>query len=172
MISDIHDLHGKIMISVWPKFYANTFHYKEFDKKGWMYQRATNDSVRDWVGKGHVGSFYDAYSDGVRKLFWSQMNEYLFSKGIDAWWMDASEPDTQSNSSIEYRKALTTPTALGPSTKYFNTYALINAEVIYDGQRSVEPNKRVFLLTAPVLQVFNVILRLPEVAILVDVGKI
>jgi alpha-D-xyloside xylohydrolase len=147
MISDIHDLHGKIMISVWPKFYANTDHYKEFDKKGWMYQRATNDSVRDWVGKGHVGSFYDAYSEGARKLFWGQMNEHLFSKGIDAWWMDASEPDIQSNSSIEYRKALTTPTALGPSTKYFNTYALMNAEAIYDGQRSVEPNKRVFLLT-------------------------
>jgi alpha-D-xyloside xylohydrolase len=147
MISDIHDMNGKIMISVWPKFYANTDHYKEFDKKGWMYQRATNDSVRDWVGKGYVGSFYDAYSAGARKLFWNQLNEHLFPKGIDAWWMDASEPDILSNASLEYRKILSGPTALGPSTKYFNTYALMNAEAIYDGQRSVAPNKRVFLLT-------------------------
>jgi len=147
MISDIHDMNAKIMISVWPKFYANTDHYKEFDKKGWMYQRATNDSVRDWVGKGHVGSFYDAYSPDARKLFWNQLNEHLYPKGIDAWWMDASEPDVQSNASMEYRKALTTPTALGPSTKYFNTYALMNAEAIYDGQRKTDPNKRVFLLT-------------------------
>jgi alpha-D-xyloside xylohydrolase len=119
----------------------------EVAKNGWRYQRATNDSVRDWVGKGHVGSFYDAYSEGARKLFWSQLNEHLFSKGIDAWWMDASEPDIQSNASMEYRKALTTPTALGPSTKYFNTYALMNAEAIYDGQRNTDLNKRVFLLT-------------------------
>jgi alpha-D-xyloside xylohydrolase len=147
MISDIHDMNGKIMISVWPKFYANTEHYKEFDQKGWMYQRSTNDSVRDWVGKGYVGSFYDAYSAGARKLFWNQLNEHLFPKGIDAWWMDASEPDILSNASLEYRKTLSGPTALGPSTKYFNTYALMNAEAIYDGQRSVEPNKRVFLLT-------------------------
>ena len=147
MISDIHEMNGKIMISVWPKFYANTDHYKEFDQKGWMYQRATNDSVRDWVGKGHVGSFYDAYSAGARKLFWNQLNEHLFPKGIDAWWMDASEPDIQSNASLEYRKILSGPTALGPSTKYFNTYALMNAEAIYDGQRSAAPNKRVFLLT-------------------------
>lgn len=147
MVSDIHNLNGHIMISVWPKFYANTGHYKEFDKNGWMYRRATNDSIRDWVGKGYVGSFYDAYSGGARKLFWNQMNEHLFSKGIDAWWMDASEPDIQSNASMEYRKVLSGPTALGPSTKYFNTYALMNAKAIYEGQRSVDPDKRVFLLT-------------------------
>ena len=61
--------------------------------------------------------------------------------------MDASEPDILSNASIEYRKKLSTPTALGPSTKYFNTYALMNAMAIYNGQRSVDPDKRVFLLT-------------------------
>ena len=49
--------------------------------------------------------------------------------------------------SMEYRKALCGPTALGPSTEYFNAYALMNAEAIYDGQRSVDPDKRVFLLT-------------------------
>lgn len=147
MVKDIHAMNAKIMISVWPKFYANTEHYKEFDSKGWMYQRATNDSIRDWVGKGHIGSFYDAYDADARKLFWDQMNEHLYAKGIDAWWMDASEPDIQSNASLEYRKALSGPTALGPSTKYLNTYSLVNAQAIYEGQRSVEPDKRVFLLT-------------------------
>ena len=75
------------------------------------------------------------------------MNEHLYSLGIDAWWMDASEPNVQDNTDIEYRKALCGPTYLGPSTKYFNAYALANAEAIYDGQRSVNPDDRVFLLT-------------------------
>ena len=51
-----------------------------------------------------------------------------------------------------YRKALCGPTALGTSTEYFNAYSLVNADAIYNGQRSVfnsstsnEP--RVFLLT-------------------------
>ena len=48
---------------------------------------------------------------------------------------------------MDYRKALCGPTALGPSTEYFNAYALVNAEAIYDGQRGVDPDKRVFLLT-------------------------
>lgn len=147
MVAEVHNLNAKIMISVWPKFYATTEHYKEFDEKGWMYQRATNDSIRDWIGKGYIGSFYDAYSKGARDLFWNQMKEHLYPHGFDAWWMDASEPDILSNASIEYRKELMNPTAMGPSTKYFNTYALMNAMAIYNGQREVDNDKRVFLLT-------------------------
>jgi alpha-D-xyloside xylohydrolase len=147
MVKQVHDLNARIMISVWPKFYYTTEHYKEFDSKGWMYRQAVKDSVRDWIGKGYIGSFYDAYSPGARQLFWNQIKEHLYTKGFDAWWMDASEPDILSNASMEYRKKLSTPTALGPSTKYFNAYALMNADAIYNGQRSVDPDKRVFLLT-------------------------
>jgi alpha-D-xyloside xylohydrolase len=147
MVDSVHLLNAHIMISVWPKFYNTTDHYKEFDKNGWMYKLAVKDSIRDWIGKGYIGSFYDPYSQGARDLFWGQIKEHLYSKGFDAWWMDASEPDILSNASLEYRKKLSTPTALGPSTKYFNTYALMNAMAIYNGQRSVDPDKRVFLLT-------------------------
>lgn len=147
MVQGVHDLNAQIMISVWPKFYASTEHYKEFDDKGWMYRQATNDSIRDWIGKGYIGSFYDAYSEDARTLFWNQMQEHLYTKGFDAWWMDASEPDILSNASIEYRKKLMNPTALGPSTKYFNTYALMNAMAIYNGQRAADNDTRVFLLT-------------------------
>ena len=147
MVDSVHKLNSRIMISVWPKFYYTTDHFKEFDSRGWMYRKAVNDSVRDWIGKGYIGSFYDAYSQGARDLFWEQIREHLFTKGFDAWWMDASEPDILSNAGIDYRKELSTPTALGPSTKYFNTYALVNAMAIYDGQRSADPGRRVFLLT-------------------------
>ena len=130
MVDNAHALNAKVMISVWPKFYETTEHYKEFDKKGWMYQRAVKDSIKDWIAQGYVGSFYDPYSEGARNLFWKQMEEHLYSKGFDAWWMDASEPDILSNASIEYRKELMTPTPMGPSPKYFNTYAHMNAMAI------------------------------------------
>lgn len=147
MVDSIHNMDAHLMISVWPKFYATTEHYKEFDRKGWMYQQAVKDSIKDWVGPGYVGSFYDAYSADARKLFWKQMKEKLFVLGIDAWWMDASEPNVRDCTDMDYRKALCGPTALGPSTEYFNAYALENAEAIYDGQRGEDSNKRVFLLT-------------------------
>lgn len=147
MVDSIHAINAKIMISVWPKFYPTTKHYKELDANGWMFTQAVKDSIRDFVGKGYLASFYDAYATGARKLFWKQMDEHLYSLGIDAWWMDASEPNIKDCTPHSYQKALTGPTALGSSTQFYNTYALVNAQAIYEGQRSKNPNNRVFLLT-------------------------
>ena len=150
MLDSVHQMGGRFMISVWPKFYCNTDNYKELDKNGWMYHQAVKDDIHDWVGPGYVGSFYDAYDAGARKMFWRQMNDNLYSKykyGIDAWWMDASEPNVRDCTPMWYRKALSGPTALGTSTEYFNAYSIVNADAIYNGQRSVNPNQRVFLLT-------------------------
>ncbi len=147
MIDSVHAMHARFMISVWPKFYTNTEHYKEFDQNGWMYQRAVTDSLRDWVGPGYTYSFYDAYSAGARNLFWNQMNEHLYKYGIDSWWMDASEPNVRDCTPTQYRKDLCGPTALGTSAKYFNAYSIVNADAIYNGQRSVNDTSRVFLLT-------------------------
>ena len=148
MLDSVHALHGRFMISVWPKFYDTVKNYKELDSKGWMYHQAIKDDIHDWLG--FRGSFYDAYDAGARKMFWRQMDENLYTKykfGIDAWWMDASEPNVRDCTPMWYRKALSGPTALGTSTEYFNAYSIVNADAIYNGQRSVNPNQRVFLLT-------------------------
>lgn len=148
MLDSVHAMNGRFMISVWPKFYDTVKNYKELDAKGWMYHQAIKDDIHDWLG--FRGSFYDAYDAGARKMFWRQMDEKLYSKykfGIDAWWMDASEPNVRDCTPMWYRKALSGPTALGTSTEYFNAYSIVNADAIYHGQRSVNPNQRVFLLT-------------------------
>lgn len=145
MVDSIHALGARFMISVWPKFYAGTEHFEEMDSRGWMYPVPLRDSVDDWLG--YRQSFYDAYDEDARRLFWQQMKDHLYGLGIDAWWMDASEPNIHDCTDMAYRKALCGPTALGPSDRYFNAYALMNARAIYEGQRSVNPDTRVFLLT-------------------------
>ncbi|MCR5365032.1 MAG: DUF5110 domain-containing protein [Prevotella sp.] len=158
MLDKVHQMHGRFMISVWPKFYCNTDNYKELDAKGWMYVQSPTDDIHDWVGPGYKNGFYDAYDAGARKMFWRQMDENLYTKynhdgiaGVDAWWMDASEPNVRDCTPMWYRKALSGPTALGTSTEYFNAYSTVNADAIYNGQRSVWKGKkdepRVFLLT-------------------------
>ena len=158
MLDNVHQMHGRFMISVWPKFYCNTDNYKELDAKGWMYIQSPTDDIHDWVGPGYTNGFYDAYDAGARKMFWRQMDEKLYTKfnhdgiaGVDAWWMDASEPNVRDCTPMWYRKALSGPTALGTSTEYFNAYSTVNADAIYNGQRSVwkgqKDEPRVFLLT-------------------------
>ena len=165
MVDSVHQMHGRFMISVWPKFYVNTANYKELNEKGWMYNQSPVDGIRDWVGPGYKNAFYDAYDAEARKVFWRQMDHALYTglsgkivnsklsncKYIDAWWMDASEPNVRDCTPMWYRKALCGPTALGTSTEYFNAYSLVNADAIYHGQRGVwkgqKDEPRVFLLT-------------------------
>jgi len=148
MMDDVHAMNARLMISVWPKFYTNTENYKELKAAGYAYTHAEDTGLVDWLG--HKQTFYDAYAPGGREMFWRQIDEDLYSRygrKIDAWWMDASEPNLRDCLPMDYLKWLLTPTALGPSTEYLNAYSIVNADAIYNGQRGIEPDKRVFLLT-------------------------
>jgi alpha-D-xyloside xylohydrolase len=148
MIDALHKQYNThLMISVWPKFYNGIDAFKKFDEKGWLYKRTIADSVKDWVGPGYMSTFYDVFNENARKAFWQLIHDKIYVKGIDAWWMDASEPDILSNSSPQDRKKQMSPTALGTAAEYLNAYPLQNAKGIYEGQRGVDNNRRVFLLT-------------------------
>lgn len=148
MIAVLHkEYHTHFMISVWPKFYQGIASYREFDRNHWLYKRNVADSQRDWIGDGYVSTFYDAFNPAAREGFWALLDKNLYRRGVDAWWMDASEPDILSNVDPARRKEEMTPTALGPSAEYLNAYPLENARGIYEGQRASNPGQRVFILT-------------------------
>jgi len=148
MVNELHnELNAHIMISVWPKFYAGTKHYNAFKENDWLYMRNVEKEQRDWVGPGYLSTFYDPYSPGACSLYWKQINEKLYSKGLDAWWLDSTEPDLQSNLSFDEWRLRIGPTALGTSARYLNTYSLMNSKCVYEGQRKVNPDRRVFILT-------------------------
>jgi alpha-D-xyloside xylohydrolase len=96
---------------------------------------------------GYESTFYDPFNKEAGEFFWNQIDVRLNRLGIDAWWLDATEPDMHSNLSLEERKINMSPTALGPGAKYFNAYSLMNSKSVYEGQRKSSPDKRVFILT-------------------------
>jgi len=146
MMSTLHDsLNAHLMISVWAKYYKGTKNYEEMDKKDWLYKLNIEKDRKDWLG--YVSTFYDAFNSDARKAFWDQINNKLFSTGVDAWWLDATEPDITSNLPMDERKALMNPTALGPAAQYFNAFSLVQASAVYDGQRKANPDQRVYILT-------------------------
>jgi alpha-D-xyloside xylohydrolase len=148
MVDTIHDLHGRIMISVWPKFYPTTANGQELAAKGYLYQRPLDAGQKDWVGPGYANTYYDAYSAEARKIYFRQIREGLVSKHFDAWWMDATEPDWHSNLSIEERAfQMASPAAGLPGAAIFNSYPLVHALGMAEGLRAAEPDKRPFILT-------------------------
>lgn len=148
MVSQLHnELNARIMISVWPKYHSGTQHFEEMQSKGYLYPHNLQKGRKDWVGPGYTSTFYDAYNPGAREAFWKQVNEHLNIVGIDAWWLDATEPDMHSNISIEERKMNMTPNYLGTGEEYFNPYSLLNAKGVYEGLRKENPERRAFILT-------------------------
>lgn len=147
MIKSLHKQNVNLMISVWPKFNKGFDVYDELNKENFLYKRNIADGRVDWIGKGYSNTFYDAFNPKARTAFWGLMNKRLYSKGIDAWWMDATEPDMHSNLPVEIRKDLMNPTYEGSSTTYFNAFPLVNAKGVYEGQRKVNNESRVFILT-------------------------
>jgi len=147
MIDQIHALDAHFMISVWPKFYPTTEHYKELDAAGFMYRRNVEQGAKDWVGPGYLNSFYDPYAKAARDIYWRQMKESLRVLGVDAWWLDASEPDMHSNLDVAERALRMSPTALGPGAAYFNSYALPHTEGVFQGELAYDPDRRPFILT-------------------------
>jgi alpha-D-xyloside xylohydrolase len=147
MLDEVHRLDANLMISVWPKFYPTTQHYQELDAKGHIYRRNVEMGTKDWVGSGYLNSFYDPYSKEARDIYWRQVDEKLNALGIDAWWLDATEPDIHSNLDVEEIKRRISPTALGPGAAFFNSYPLVHSEGVYAGARQANPDERVFILT-------------------------
>src|SRR6185312_3400534 len=85
--------------------------------------------------------YYDAFNPAARKLYWSLMRDQIFNKGVDAWWLDASEPEVNME---EFRKA---PTAAGLGAQVLNGWPLMHTTGVSQGQLHDAPNKRVFILT-------------------------
>ena len=147
MIGKVHALHAHFMISVWPKFYPTTADYQALAAHGDMFPLSLELGVKDWVGPGYPYTFYDPFSAGARALYWRQIDDKLASLGVDAWWLDADEPDMISNTTLAEREALMSPTPLGPGLAVFNAYSLAHVGGVYDGNLAARPNTRAFILS-------------------------
>jgi alpha-D-xyloside xylohydrolase len=147
MVDQVHAQGAHIMISVWPKFYPQTGNFRELQSVGGLYMRNVEAGARDWVGPGYLSTFYDPYNPRAREIYWRQVRDRLASLGMDAWWLDASEPDMHSNLSIEERARRMGPTALGPGAAYFNSYPLMHAANLHDHLIQYRPDVRPFILT-------------------------
>lgn len=144
-IRSIHELHAHLVLSVWGKFETGTDNFRAMHDAGFLYGRNLAEGTVDWLGDPYT--FYDAFNPGARRLLWEQMDRKLFRRGVDAWWMDATEPDLRPTPTLDGQRDYATPTALGPASRVLNAYPLMNSAAVYEGQRASAPDKRVFILT-------------------------
>ncbi|MDP4286009.1 MAG: glycoside hydrolase family 31 protein [Bacteroidota bacterium] len=137
MIDTIHKNNAHIMISIWPNFGTETDVFKEMSSKGFLIQ--TKDESR---------GLYDAYNKSARDLYWKWINKSFFSIGMDAWWMDATEPEVPGNTIADQAgKIGSWNNSMGSMARYLLPFSLMTTKGVYENQRKVTDKKRVYILT-------------------------
>ena len=148
MIDDVHNLNAHMLISVWNSFGPMTKQYKELDKIGALmnFQTWPQSGSEKWPPNREYPSgvkVYDPFNPEARDIYWKYLNKGIFALGMDGWWMDSSEPDH-----LDFVPSdLDNKTYLGSFRKVRNAFPLMTVGGLYDHQRAVSSDKRVFILT-------------------------
>jgi len=140
MISQLHQMHYHFMISIWPALGPASAIYKEMAEKGYLYAP---------VGWGKF-KYYDAFYPEANRIYFEYLKKGLLSKGVDAWWIDSTEPDVinaLTKESSEYELKRMGKHYLGSWARYLNVYSLSMTDALYKMLRAENPQKRVYILT-------------------------
>ena len=136
MIDYVHKQNAHIMISVWASFGPWTEMYQKMDSLKALLHFET------WPPKAGVKP-YDPYNPAARDIYWEAMKKNIFDLGMDAWWLDSTEPDHMDIKDQDFN----TQTYLGSFRRVHNAFPLMSNKGVYEHQRATTSDKRVFLLT-------------------------
>ena len=148
MVNDVHNMNAHIIISIWSSFGPMTKQYREMEPKGMLLDMGTwpQSGLTAWPPNREYPSGvkpYDPFNPEARDIYWKYLNQGLFSLGMDGWWMDSTEPDHLDARPTDFDNQ----TYLGSFRKVRNAYPLVTVGGVYDHQREVTSDKRVFILT-------------------------
>ncbi|MEO6475629.1 TIM-barrel domain-containing protein [Luteolibacter sp.] len=143
MMSTLHSQNVHALISVWAKFDVTNSgvsipNLQQLEAVG----AAFNPAI-PYVFPAGQGKWFDPFNSAGRQIYWNQLSQKIFSKGLDGWWLDASEAEFSGNWG-EFRNF---NTALGSGAKVFNAYPLMETTAVYQGQRAETSAKRALILT-------------------------
>lgn len=139
LTNELHNMHVKLMVSIWPNMTEGGTNLEEFKEKGLLLPNSNT---------------YDAFSAEARELYWKQCEEDWFSGDIDAWWCDSDEPftDPDWNGDTKRPEDLRCDLVIEHSKKSMawdrlNSYGLLHSKGIYENWRDTNKQKRVVNLT-------------------------
>lgn len=135
MFSDLKGLNAKMMITIWPSVGEVTQIYKDLQGMDALFPMQTSP---------RVAKVYDIWNEEARNHFWSYMKKNMFDNGMSAWWLDGPEPEFYNTQPSDFNQ----PTGAGTALRNVrNTYPLFVSKGVYENQRKVTSDKRVYILT-------------------------
>jgi len=140
MCDQLHAMNFHIIISIWPALGPNTAVYADMQRHGFLYKPV------GWAGF----KYYDAYNPAANALYWKYLKSGLYSKGLDGWWIDSTEPDVvnaMTKESSEYELKKMGNNYLGSWARYLNPFSLAMTNDLYKYWRNETSDRRAYILT-------------------------
>jgi alpha-D-xyloside xylohydrolase len=140
MCDSLHKMNYHIIISIWPALGPKTEIYSDMLKHNFLYKPV------GWAGF----KYYDAFNPEANKLYWKYLKSGLYSKGLDGWWIDSTEPDVvnaMTKESSEYELKKMGMNYLGSWARYLNAFSLAMTDDIYKNWRKETSKRRAYILT-------------------------
>lgn len=166
MINGIHSDGGHLLISFWANFGPDTKQYAHFKATNQLMKMGDDIMTVTYPGDAGV-AIYSPYQQSARDYYWKCLYEGLVSKGVDAYWVDSSEPDhyqwgedwEKTNDFIVLDKGGEDNATLNPLSletthtwrSVRNVFPLMHASGVYEGHRAQKAElteaKRVMIMT-------------------------
>ncbi|HEY4899221.1 MAG TPA: glycoside hydrolase family 31 protein [Terriglobales bacterium] len=142
MFGKLREMHVHTMISVWPLYIPPSTNFDAMFRDNYFVTGGRTQLPSYYPGS----RLFDAFNADARRTFWQQMKAGLYDKGVEAWWLDSSEPldfyGEEQGPMLEGAR-----TGLGSGTRYANMYPMMETQAVYEGQRATTDKQRVFILT-------------------------
>ena len=127
MVDELHGMNMKLMLSVWSKIDPNSEVGSMAQNQNYFIPGTT------WI---------DFFDKDASAFYWKNFSERLLQPyKIDAWWQDATEPE---NDDLEGRRIMK---GSQPGERFRNVYPLKVSEVVYNGLRKEDAERRAMIFT-------------------------
>lgn len=140
MMDELHGMNYHAIISIWAALGNKTEIYRDMDEHGFLYPSV------GWAGF----KYYDVYNPAANELYWKYLKDGIYSKGLDGWWIDSTEPDvinalTKEATNYELKKMGSNH--IGSFGRYLNSYSLVMIDAMHQYWRDETSDRRAFILT-------------------------
>lgn len=166
MINGIHSGGGHLLISIWANFGRDTKQFAHYKANNQLMKMGNEIMSSTWPNNEGVG-IYNPYQKSSRDYYWDCLYNGLVNKGVDAYWVDSSEPDHYqggedweiTNDFVVLNKGEEDSGTFNPQSlesnhtwrSVRNVFPLMHASGVYEGHRAQKTDftesKRVMIMT-------------------------
>lgn len=129
MVDELHSMGIKVIVSIWPSVDRRSENFWPMYEQG-LLMRTERGALQTYDYQGDCVEI-DAFNPETRKYVWEVCKKNYYDLGIDAFWLDNSEPDLGIYDFDHYRYSV------GPALTVSNLYPQMYSRVFYDEMKQL-----------------------------------